>query len=150
MNLFFKPFSELTNIELYHILKLRSDVFVVEQDCPYPELDGKDLNAIHVTGMVKGDIVAVARVLPPGVSYTEWSFGRIATHKKFRGRGLGRQLIASMMLYMTEKFPNQNVRISAQEHLKEFYNEFGFKSTGKKYLEDGIPHIEMLYEAKSN
>ena len=144
----FKSFKELTNKELYNLLKLRTDVFVVEQNCPYPELDNKDLKSIHVFINNDAETIAVARILPPGVSYAEWSFGRIATQISTRGTGLGKDLMKSMMNYMEQNHPDENIRISAQSHLEVFYNAYGFQNTGKAYLEDGIPHIEMLYKPK--
>ncbi len=145
-NFEFKSFDELKNTELYQLLKLRTDVFVVEQNCPYPELDNKDLQAIHVFRFIDNDIVAVGRILPPGTSYDEWSLGRIATHANQRGKGLGRDLMNSIMQYMSIKHPDASIRISAQSHLEKFYSEFDFSPTGKSYLEDGIPHIEMLFK----
>ena len=142
----FKAFHELENGELYQILKLRTDVFVVEQNCPYPELDNKDLEAIHVFCLENDEAIAVARLLPPGISYDEWSLGRIATHIKSRGSGLGKSLMTHLMTYMSVNHPEAAIRISAQSHLERFYNDFGFHATGKAYLEDGIPHIEMLFK----
>jgi len=145
-NFEFKSFTDLKNIELYQLLKLRTNVFVVEQNCPYPELDDKDLEAIHTFCSIDNEIVAVARILSPGISYKEWSFGRIATHLNFRGKGLGHELMKSLMAYMANNHPLKSIIISAQSHLEKFYASFGFSSTGKAYLEDGIPHIEMLFE----
>ena len=141
-----KTFVNLSNLELYKIIKLRIDVFVVEQDCPYPDLDDKDLKAIHVFTKKADEVIAVARILPPGISYKEWSFGRIATQINTRGTGLGKALMDELMQYMGIHHPHQAVRISAQSHLEAFYHAFGFDNTGKAYLEDGIPHIEMLYK----
>jgi ElaA protein len=149
MQFFYKKFEELKNQELYQVLKLRTDVFVVEQNCPYPELDNKDFEAIHVLGLAGSDLVAVARILPPGVSYPEWSFGRIATSYQVRGKGVGRALIRHMMDYMDNNHVGANIRISAQSHLEQFYAAYGFRATGKNYLEDGIPHLEMLFVYKS-
>lgn len=146
MNFIYKRFTELKTIELYQLLALRTNVFVVEQNCPYPELDQKDQSAIHVWAEKEETVIAVARILPPGVSYPEWSFGRIATHIDYRGKALGRQLMLSMMSYMNKHHSGLPIRISAQAHLNNFYSEFGFRSTGKSYLEDGIPHIEMVFD----
>jgi len=142
----FISFLDLELIDLYEILKLRTNVFVVEQNCPYPELDDKDKKAIHVYSKDGEEMLAVARILPAGVSYKEWSFGRIATHETTRGTGLGKKLMDSLMNYMHDKHPQEPIRISAQSHLEKFYGNFGFIHTGKSYLEDGIPHIEMLFE----
>lgn len=146
MEFMYKSFVELNTIELYKLLELRTNVFVVEQNCPYPELDNKDQQAIHVWAQKDGRNIAVARLLPPGVSYREWSFGRIATHINYRGKGIGQQLMISLMAYMKTHYLGLPIRISAQAHLEKFYSEFGFVSTGKSYLEDGIPHIEMLFD----
>ncbi|MFK8045093.1 MAG: GNAT family N-acetyltransferase [Crocinitomicaceae bacterium] len=149
MSLFnFTAFSDLATADLYDILKLRTNVFVVEQNCPYPELDDKDKDGIHVYCKDENEMLAVARILPAGISYKEWSFGRIATHKKSRGTGLGKELMTACMNFMKLNHPAESVRISAQSHLEKFYGSFGFVSTGKNYLEDGIPHIEMLFEPK--
>lgn len=145
MDFIFKTFSELSVHQLYQLIKLRVDVFVVEQDCPYPELDNKDLEAVHVFRIDGDEAMATARILPAGVSYKEWSIGRVATHEKWRGKGVGKQLMSSVMDYMADKHPNESIRISAQSHLEKFYADFGFTATGKAYLEDGIPHIEMLF-----
>jgi len=140
-------YKNLTLNQFHDIIELRINVFVVEQNCPYPELDGKDKKAFHVFGINEEDeTIAVARILLKGVSYKEVSIGRVATHIKARQQKTGTKLMEKCMDFIKIKFPNKPVRISAQSHLVEFYNKFGFKSTGKTYLEDNIPHTEMLYQ----
>ena len=144
-----KRFDELTVDELHDLLALRIDVFVVEQNCPYPELDGKDKKAYHVIGTnAEGKVIATARILPSGISYDEVSIGRVASDFSFRGKGLGHQLMTCSMEYIKSRLGDGPVRISAQEHLEDFYGKHHFVSTGKKYLEDGIPHIEMITNNK--
>lgn len=144
-----KHYSELSVSEFHDLIALRIAVFVVEQDCPYQELDGKDKMAYHLIGKNgEGDIVATARILPPGVSYTEVSIGRVVSSPEVRKSGLGRQLIAEAHKFIHDEFGlNTPIRLFAQTHLKGYYELFGYVETSKNYLEDGIPHTEML---KSN
>ncbi len=141
-----KHFSQLTASEFHDILKVRINVFVVEQNCPYPEIDGKDVDAWHVFGVDgNNNVVGVSRILRPGVSYDEPSVGRVATSKDARMTGAGMQMMKFVMEEIKSLFPNENVRISAQEYLKGFYEKFGFVKVSESYLEDDIPHIEMLF-----
>ena len=139
-----KKFKDLTVNELYDILKLRTDVFVVEQDCPYPELDGKDKLADHFLGIIDDGIVATARILPENISYPELSIGRVVVDHNYRNGSIGRDMMVFILEFMDKEWPAKNIKISAQSHLRKFYERLGFKPTGKKYLEDGIPHIEMI------
>lgn len=142
-----KKFSELTAVELYELLRLRVDVFVVEQACPYPELDGKDLNleTLHVAiRLADGNLAAYFRILAPGVSYPGVSIGRVVTAKAFRGRGLSHGLIEKAIELARENWPGIPIQIGAQEYLKRFYQSHGFETTSKIYIEDGIPHIDMV------
>ncbi|GAB4134299.1 MAG: GNAT family N-acetyltransferase [Bacteroidia bacterium] len=142
-----KHFRDLTPTELHRILALRAAVFVVEQNCPYQDPDYKDENALHVSGWIGDEIVACARILPAGVSYDEVSVGRVATAGSVRGTGAGKQLMHKTMEYLHEYFGQVPVRISAQSYLIRFYKTFGFEVTDKpEYLEDDIPHTEMLYK----
>jgi len=144
-----KAFNELTLEELYDMIALRLEVFVVEQDCPYQDLDGKDKLSFHLLGKdTLGNIVATLRILPNGVSYTEVSIGRVVTAEKIRNWKKGHDLMKNAMNFVSETYPNQNVRLSAQTHLVKYYEKHGFDVTGKTYLEDGIPHSEMLFETK--
>lgn len=139
------PFNKLTALQLHDLIRLRMDVFVVEQNCPYHELDGKDIlkGVHHLMGSSNGEIVACARLLPTGVSYDNVSIGRIATRDTVRGNGLGHQLIAEALTQCEHLWPGKTIDISAQEHLEGLYQSHGFKRISGMYLDDGIPHIDM-------
>ena len=139
-----KTFSELSVSELYKILKARIDVFIVEQNCPYPELDGYDDKAIHFWAEEDGEILAYCRIFDKNIKYHEASIGRVLTTENARGKNLGRQLMKYAVEIIENRFETSEIRISAQDYLLKFYEEFGFGDTGKKYLEDDIPHTEML------
>lgn len=144
-----KNFHALTTEELYKILALRAEVFVVEQNCPYQDVDGKDLNSIHVLGYIKNQLVAYARVLGQGISYQEYaSIGRIVTSPSIRGNNHGHDLVDFSIKVCQKIFPSQPIKISAQAHLEKFYNAHSFKATGEAYLEDDIPHIGMILKDK--
>lgn len=140
-----KPFSKLTTTELYQLLKLRVDVFVVEQTCPYPELDDKDhqVGVHHLLGYQGKELVGCARLLPKGVSYPSVSIGRVATAGQHRGNGLGHKLLEQALIGCESLWPGESVEIGAQEHLATFYQQHGFVQTSSMYLEDDIPHIDM-------
>ena len=135
-----KTFSELTTTELYEIIKARVNVFVVEQDCPYPDLDDYDQKAIHLWAEKEGEVLAYCRIFDKGIKYPETSIGRVVTTEKGRGTGLGKQLISYAIDVIENRLRTTEVRISAQDYLLKFYSGFGFVDTGKKYLEDNIPH----------
>ncbi|ENM5904724.1 GNAT family N-acetyltransferase [Vibrio mimicus] len=139
------PFCQLTTEQLYDLLKLRVDVFVVEQTCPYPELDNKDrmTGVHHLLGYRDKELVACARLLPMGVSYPSVSIGRVATKASARGNGLGHLLLQTALEHCQHLWPQQAIEIGAQEHLRDFYGRYGFEPTSQTYLEDGIPHIDM-------
>ncbi len=139
-----KTFSELTTVELYEIIKARVNVFVVEQDCPYPDLDDYDQKAIHLWAEKEGEVLAYCRIFDQGIKYSETSIGRVVTTENGRGKGLGKQLISYAIDIIENRLRTSAVRISAQDYLLKFYSDFGFRDTGKKYLEDNIPHTEML------
>jgi len=139
-----KRFGELTVPELYAIIKARIDVFVVEQDCPYPDLDNYDQKALHLWAENDGEILAYCRIFDRGVKYPETSIGRVITTEKGRGTGLGKQLIQYAVEVIENRLGTSEIRISAQDYLLRFYSGFGFQDTGKKYLEDNIPHTEMF------
>jgi ElaA protein len=142
-----KAFNELTLEELYDMIALRVEVFVIEQNCPYQDLDGKDKLSFHLLGKdVENNIVATLRILPKGISYEEVSIGRVVTSEKIRPWKKGHELMKTAMEFVSETFLNENVRLSAQSHLVTYYEKHNFVATGKTYLEDGIPHSEMLYE----
>jgi len=140
-------YSQL-NIDHFHdIIALRIKIFVIEQDCPYQDLDGKDKVAYHLFYTNnKDEVVAATRILPQNISYAEVSIGRVVVDKDYRGLGLGDLIMKESMNFVQAEFGQVNVRLSAQKHLENYYGKHGFKSTGKEYLEDGIPHVEMLYE----
>lgn len=145
MKIRIKHFSKLTAKEFHDILQLRIDVFVVEQNCPYPELDGKDLVAYHFIGInEEGETIATCRILPQGISYPEISIGRFATAKKVRQEGFGFKMMEEVLQFIELEFGKVAIRISAQKYLVNFYSKLGFFSTGIEYLEDDIPHVEML------
>jgi len=140
------PFSELSLNELYDILALRTAVFVVEQNCVYQELDGKDSDSMHLLGYDEsGELGAYLRIVAAGISYDELSLGRIVIAKTHRGKGIGNELMQQAMEFIQKEYGKVPVRISAQAHLEKFYSGQGFEKASKPYMEDGIPHIEMLY-----
>lgn len=137
-----KTFSQLTPEELYQILRLRVDVFVVEQNCPYHELDGKDQQALHVFAQDQEGIQAYLRILRPGASFPEASLGRVIS--KRRRQGLGSQLLSRGLQAAREWLGDGPIRIEAQTYAKAFYERAGFRQVSEEFLEDGIPHIQML------
>lgn len=139
-----KSFEQLNSFELYKILQLRINVFMLEQNCLYPECDDKDFKAYHLVGLDENGIVAYARLLPPGISYTEASIGRVIIATEYRGKKIGNQLMRKAIEYIETELVSNKIRISAQAHLKDFYESLGFKTVSEEYLEDDIPHIEML------
>ncbi len=144
-----KSFSDLSVASLHRLLALRAAVFVVEQNCPYLDPDFKDEHALHVMGWLENELVACARILPAGVSYDEVSIGRVATSLAVRGKGIGKILMTKTMEYVQNTFGNVPVRISAQSYLQKYYEGYGFLRTEKEeYLEDDIPHVEMIYHSK--
>lgn len=139
-----KHFSELSTIEFHDLIQLRIQVFVIEQNCPYQDLDGKDKKAYHVIGRDGyGKIVATARILSPGVSFKDVSIGRVVTNQEYRRKGLGQHLMQEALQFIEQEFGKVAIRISAQAHLQKFYESVGFMATDKTYLEDNIPHVEM-------
>ena len=143
----YKTFDQLTSIELHDMYALRSEVFVVEQDCVYQDIDGNDPKSIHVLGSIKGDLVAYARILDQGLSYADYSsIGRIVVSPVHRAQKLGHALVDFAIKTTQKEYANSRIKISAQAHLEKFYQVHQFKATGEAYLEDGIPHIGMLLE----
>ncbi len=142
-----KQFKDLTVDELYLFLKLRVDVFVVEQQCPYPEIDHKDRHKKTLHVMVRdgdGRAAAYLRVLSPGVSYPAPSFGRLAVAKDFRKTGLGHALVQKALSLIQAQWPSRDITIGAQAHLQDFYRSHGFVPVGAPYDEDGILHVDMV------
>ena len=149
MNWQIRHFDELSANELYEIFRLRLEVFSVEQNCAYQDADGKDRSSFHLLGYKEpGALHAYARVLPAGISFKEVSIGRVITSQQVRGRGIGKELMERSIQFVLEKFGRVPVRIGAQCYLKNFYSEFGFIAESKEYLEDNIPHVEMLFNPK--
>lgn len=144
MEWIFKSFDELTNEELYDILKLRFEVFVIEQNCLDIDPDGKDKVSMHLMLEDDGKIIGCARILPPKVSYDEPSIGRIALDKSYRGTGLGREIVQKCIDFIHNIMKIREIRISGQAYLLDFYKSFGFVVTESPYLEDKIPHYQML------
>lgn len=144
-----QTFEELSNVELYKIMQLRMAVFSVEQNCAYQDADGKDFKSLHLTGLdLSGDILVYSRIVPAGISFKEVSIGRVISSEKARGTGAGKELMKKSMEIIEKQFGKVPVRIGAQCYLIKFYSSFGFKISGEEYLEDNIPHIEMLYTPK--
>lgn len=143
MELIVKHFDELTTKELFDIYKLRVDVFVVEQKCPYPEVDDADLSAYHIWLQDEDGIEAYARALPPGVTFKEASIGRVIAKK--RRLGLGTRIVSAAIDVVKEKFKTTEIKIGAQVYAKALYESLGFQQISEPYLEDGIPHILMKY-----
>ena len=141
-----KPFELLTADELYAILKLRSEVFVVEQQCIYMDADDKDQKCYHLCGWEQNELAAYARIMPPGLSYEEASIGRVVTNPLFRKQGAGKELMNKAITMTLQQFDTTRIRIGAQLYLLKFYTDLGFSASGKVYLEDGIEHIEMVYQ----
>ncbi len=141
-----KPFHGLSVDELYEILALRQEVFIVEQNCPYLDCDGKDQHAHHLMGHdAAGKLLVYTRLLPAGVSYpTYMSIGRVVSSPAARGTGLGRVLMHESIAECRRLFGHGPIKIGAQSYLVKFYESFGFASTGEEYLEDGIPHTKMI------
>lgn len=144
-------FAELTSLDLFEILKLRQDIFIVEQDCAYPDIDEDDLTSHHVVGKNKvNQVVSYARILSPhesnGPTSEYVSIGRIVVHADVRGKGVGGNLVTQSITYTKNLYPSSRIKISAQRHLQPFYRQVGFKTVGQSYFEDGIPHVRMEYE----
>ena len=139
-----KEFEHLTPSELYAILQLRNEVFVVEQNCVFQDADDKDQHCSHLMGWLEGRLVAYTRLVPPGVSYKEPSIGRVITSPLVRRTGAGKELMTRSIEAVKALYGNIPQRIGAQLYLKNFYSSFGFIVAGDVYLEDGIEHIEMV------
>jgi ElaA protein len=145
--IYHKPFHTLSPDELYAIIRLRNEVFVVEQQCVFQDADNKDADAHHLMVFDENRLAAYARLLPPGLSFAEISIGRVVSAPEYRGKGAGRLLMRAAIDACYELFGKGPVRIGAQLYLKNFYEAFGFAQSGEMYLEDGIEHVEMLLVA---
>ena len=144
MNVVIKKFNDLSTIELYEILQLRSKVFVVEQDCVYQDVDGKDQKALHVIGKKDNTIIAYTRIFKAGDYFKEASIGRVVVSEKSRHLKYGHLLMKASINAIEISFRTNKIKLSAQKYLEKFYNNLGFKTIGTSYLEDGIPHISMV------
>lgn len=144
MNWILKKFDDLSVSELYAILQLRNEVFVVEQHCPYQDADGKDPDCYHFMGWQDGKLVAYTRIVPPGISFDEPSIGRVVTSPTVRRTGNGKILMEKSIEATNSVFGKKPIRIGAQLYLKQFYESLGFVQSSEIYLEDDIEHIEML------
>lgn len=145
MKWYIKKFNELSIEELYEILRIRNEVFILEQECPYQDCDYKDTNAYHLFSMEEGKIVSYLRILEKGISYNEISIGRVLVNKNYRGKTFAKEGMLKAINFIENALKENSIRISAQKYLMNFYKTFGFVEVSETYLEDNIPHIEMLY-----
>lgn len=144
MNISIKSYKELSLRELYDLLRLRSEVFVVEQECIYQDIDGKDEKALHVLGFENDKLVAYSRCFPPGFYFKEAAIGRVLVKEGFRKKSYGHEILRASIDAVKDTFNTGSIKVSAQQYLTTFYESHGFVQTGKGYLEDGIPHIAMV------
>lgn len=144
MEIKIKIFKELNIDELYDLLQLRSEIFVVEQDCVYQDIDGKDRKALHIIGFKNDKIVAYTRCFDKGFYFEEAAIGRVLVAKNQRKYGLGHEIMKASLKAIKERFETDTIKLSAQQYLIKFYEAHGFKTIGEGYLEDGIPHIAMI------
>lgn len=139
-----KSFSELSGSEVYELLKLRQDIFIVEQLCPFPDIDDLDQKCDHLFAYSGADLVGYTRLSAPGVILKHPSVGRIVVAQKARNTGLGGVIVSKSMEFLKAKYPEKPIEISAQVYLKSFYGKHGFKPVEADYLLDGIPHVKMI------
>ncbi|WP_340154379.1 GNAT family N-acetyltransferase [uncultured Winogradskyella sp.] len=144
LDIFTKKFNELTTQQLYELLQLRSEVFVVEQDCVYQDIDGKDKKALHILGYKNEKLVAYTRLFKPGDYFKKSSIGRVVVLKNERQHKYGYDIMEASIVAIKNHYNETEIKISAQVYLKKFYNNLEFKEIGEEYLEDGIPHIAMM------
>lgn len=145
MHYLVKTFAELTATEVFEIFRLRQEIFIVEQECAYPDMDDTDFICHHVMGKNSNDqVVAYSRLVPTSESQSHVSIGRIVVHESLRGQGVGKDLVRNSIVQIKILYPDHQIKISAQKHLIPFYQDVGFEPYGQVYLEDGIPHIGML------
>jgi len=138
----YSGFEKIPAEDLYEVLKLRQDIFIIEQTCIYDDIDGRDAQSHHLLLKKSDSLAAYSRIVPPGEKFDNVSIGRIVVHKKFRGRGLGKKIVIESIKWIREMGYDQVV-IEAQAHLQKFYGELGFEATSEIYDEDGIPHLQM-------
>lgn len=142
-------FEDLSPREVHDIFQLRMAVFVVEQNCPFQDVDGADPACLHLLGRREGELVAYARLVPPGTKFAEPSIGRVITAGSVRRSGVGRELMRRAVEHAQRHWPGKDIRIGAQQYLQRFYGEFGFATVSAPYDEDGIPHVQMLRSASA-
>ena len=150
LEVFIKKFNELSIEEMYEILKLRVNIFVVEQKCPYEELDGKDDKCIHLFYKENDEIAAYLRIIPKGLSFDSVSIGRVCVKQEYRKQKLGRKIMEEAINYTENTLKEYKITVGAQEYLKDFYASFDFEKTSETYLEDDIPHLDMKREKLCN
>ena len=151
MNTAIKKFRELSTEEIYNILKLRSEVFVVEQNCVYQDIDEKDKKATHIFIEKNNDIIAYTRIFKKGDYYEENpSIGRVVVSKKERGKNFGKEIMLNSIEFIKKELEGKKIELSAQKYLDKFYKDLDFYSEGEDYLEDGIPHQRMFYNLIRN
>ena len=151
MNTVIKKFSELSTEEIYNILKLRSEVFVVEQNCVYQDIDEKDKKATHLFIEKNNEIIAYTRIFKKGDYYEENpSIGRVVVSKKERGKNFGKEIMLNSIEFIKKELKGRKIELSAQKYLDKFYKDLDFYSEGEDYLEDGIPHQRMFYNLIRN
>ena len=141
-----KTFSEISTQELYKILRLRSEVFVVEQNCVYQDMDNKDQKALHLLYKQEEEIIGYTRIFKAGVYYENPSIGRVVILKSERGKDLGKKIMIESIEYIKENLEAKKIELSAQKYLDKFYRDLGFYASGEEYLEDGIPHQRMFFD----
>lgn len=144
MQIIVKSYEDLTLHELYELLQLRSEVFVVEQNCAYQDIDGKDEKALHVLGYDEQKLVAYTRIFPPGIYFKEAAIGRVVVKENSRANKFGHEILKASIKAIKENFNTLSIKLSAQTYLTKFYESHGFEQIGEGYLEDGIPHIAMV------
>lgn len=144
MQIEIRNFDELSTKELYLILQLRSEVFVVEQNCVYQDIDGKDEKALHILGLENGELAAYTRCFKPGDYFEQAAIGRVVVKDDYRKSGFGHEIMKASVKEIEDRFQTTEIKLSAQEYLTRFYEGHGFNQTGEGYLEDGIPHIAMI------
>ena len=147
MEFIFKQFNDLNNNQLFEIYKLRAEIFIVEQNCAYQDVDEFDKKAFHLLLMEAETLAAYARIIPPGISYKEPAIGRVVVKKTFRGKDLGKNLMKESILRTQQLYKGRDIVISAQSYLLKFYSELGFVAEGEGYHEDDIPHTKMRLRA---
>ncbi len=150
MNIEIKSFKELTNAELYKLLSFRTQIFVVEQECAYQEVDNQDQPSLHVIGKQNNVLVACARICPPGTVYQEPSIGRVAVLQSERQSGFGRKIFQRALDETLRLYPNQKIKIQAQVYLEEFYKSFGFITISDPYPDVGVMHVDMILPPQPN